>query len=297
MKSTRINKVSSTSPLIIKEQALAALISRLKTSRRLFSKNPKDMDSVEGMITFNFYNGWNFDGEASMGITTKEKLDAYIERFELFMKCYRVTIAEKRRLSAYDHNKEFEHIIRILHADKRIPREEIKKILQDHAHKIKKRRAKKQPKQDQMRITSGGKNNRHQNSHDISSSIVTATAIWIGEPERLSLLFTALNNTWINKTTFEKFSPHFLGGNGIIEKIKWEGEETQIIYFFDLLYGMKLLVKKFFHERFAWIEKHLLNKYGGSFDNVQLAKSAQNILKNKTKKPRGAVEIEKLFGV
>ncbi len=81
------------------------------------------------------------------------------------------------------------------------------------------------------------------------------------------------------------------------ELIGWKGTESQIIYFFELLFSAGLIDRAQYHNRFSLIENHFKNKNGVQFNNLQLAIANQNILNNKKGKPKkdDAEAIEQIF--
>ncbi len=81
------------------------------------------------------------------------------------------------------------------------------------------------------------------------------------------------------------------------ELIWWKGSEPQMIYFFELLFSAGLIDQTQYHNRFSLIENHFRNKNRAQFNNLQLAIANQNMLKNKTGKPKrdDAEAIEQIF--
>ncbi len=71
-----------------------------------------------------------------------------------------------------------------------------------------------------------------------------------------------------------------------LELIEWKGTEPQIIYFFDLLFRADFIEQKQYQNRFSLIENHFVNKNGEQFDNLQLASANQNMIMNKSGKPK-----------
>ncbi len=81
------------------------------------------------------------------------------------------------------------------------------------------------------------------------------------------------------------------------ELIWWKGTEPQVIYFFELLFRAGLIEQIQYQNRYSLIENHFKNKNGVQFDNLQLAIANQNMLNNKTGKPKrdDAEAIEQIF--
>ena len=87
--------------------------------------------------------------------------------------------------------------------------------------------------------------------------------------------------------SFGKLCPDKIMSNPIEnELIRWKGTEPQIIYFFDLLFRADLIQQKQYQNRFSLIENHFVNKNGEPFDNLQLASANQNMIMNKSGKPK-----------
>ncbi len=98
--------------------------------------------------------------------------------------------------------------------------------------------------------------------------------------------------------SFGKLWPNKRMGNSIEnELIGWKGTESQIIYFFELLFSAGLIDQTQYHNRFSLIENHFRNKNGDQFNNLQLAIANQNMLNNKASKPKrdDAEAIEQIF--
>jgi hypothetical protein len=98
--------------------------------------------------------------------------------------------------------------------------------------------------------------------------------------------------------SFGKLCPDKRKSNPIEnELIGWKGTESQIIYFFELLFSAGLIDQTQYHNRFSLIENHFRNKNEAQFNNLQLAIANQNMLKNKTGKPKrdDAKAIEQIF--
>ena len=70
------------------------------------------------------------------------------------------------------------------------------------------------------------------------------------------------------------------------ELIEWKGTEPQIIYFFELLFRAGLIEQTQYQNRFSLIENHFKNKKGMQFNNLQLASANQNMIMNKSGKPK-----------
>ena len=70
------------------------------------------------------------------------------------------------------------------------------------------------------------------------------------------------------------------------ELIWWKGSEPQMIYFFGLLFSAGLIEQSQYDNRFSLIEKHFKNKKGVQFNNIQLSSANQNMIMNKTGKPK-----------
>ncbi len=68
--------------------------------------------------------------------------------------------------------------------------------------------------------------------------------------------------------------------------IWWKGTEPQIIYFFELLFRAGLIEQTQYRNRFSLIENHFKNKNGVQFNNLQLASANQNMIMNKSGKPK-----------
>lgn len=81
----------------------------------------------------------------------------------------------------------------------------------------------------------------------------------------------------------------------IMNKIKWSGSETELIYLFELLFKENLIDINQYQERFSLISKHFINRKEEPFNNKQLAQANQNISVNKGSKPKRAKLIETLI--
>ncbi|MHB8579911.1 MAG: hypothetical protein ACYDA4_08620 [Ignavibacteriaceae bacterium] len=68
--------------------------------------------------------------------------------------------------------------------------------------------------------------------------------------------------------------------------IWWKGTEPQMIYFFELLFRAGLIEQTQYQNRFSLIENHFKNKNSVQFNNLQLASANQNMIMNKTGKPK-----------
>ena len=70
------------------------------------------------------------------------------------------------------------------------------------------------------------------------------------------------------------------------ELIWWKGTEPQMIYFFELLFRAGLMDQIQYQNRFSLIENHFKNKNGVQFNNLQLSSANQNMIMNKSGKPK-----------
>ena len=76
--------------------------------------------------------------------------------------------------------------------------------------------------------------------------------------------------------------------------IWWKGTPGQLIYLFELLVNAQLIDNTFEKRKYKILSLHFKDKNGKSFIDKNLNQSFQNLVYNKTDKPRRANEIENM---
>jgi hypothetical protein len=81
-----------------------------------------------------------------------------------------------------------------------------------------------------------------------------------------------------------------------IEKIRWKGTDTQLVYLFQGLFETGLLDgNDQYYRRNALIRDHFINKSDKEYSNKQLAQTEQNLQTNLDNKPRNSDRIDKVI--
>lgn len=80
-----------------------------------------------------------------------------------------------------------------------------------------------------------------------------------------------------------------------IELLWWKGTEGQLIYLYEELVKKNLIDGSQDDRKYVLLMKHFKNKKGEKFTNKQLAQAAQNLVANKTGKPKDADTIDNII--
>ena len=80
-----------------------------------------------------------------------------------------------------------------------------------------------------------------------------------------------------------------------IEKFHFLGTETQIVYIFEQLLKSGFINPEREGRIYKLISVHFKNKFGKSYKNTQLATTSQNLIYNKTSKPKRSNDIDSII--
>jgi hypothetical protein len=83
-------------------------------------------------------------------------------------------------------------------------------------------------------------------------------------------------------------------GEGAAELIWWKGTEGQLIYLYEELVKENLIDGSQDDRKYVLLSKHFKNKKGEQFTNKQMSQAAQNLVANKTRKPKDADIIDNI---
>ncbi len=81
---------------------------------------------------------------------------------------------------------------------------------------------------------------------------------------------------------------------GIEDLIWWKGTEGQLIYLFEQLVKNHLVDDTFSDRKYVLLSRHFKNKKGKRFTNKQMSQAAQNLVRNKNRKPQKADLLENI---
>jgi hypothetical protein len=82
--------------------------------------------------------------------------------------------------------------------------------------------------------------------------------------------------------------------DGAAELIWWKGTEGQLIYLYEELVKKNLIDSSQDDRKYVLLSKHFKNKKGEQFTNKQMSQAAQNLVANKTRKPKDADIIDNI---
>jgi hypothetical protein len=83
-------------------------------------------------------------------------------------------------------------------------------------------------------------------------------------------------------------------GDSAAELIWWKGTEGQLIYLYEELVKKNLIDSSQDDRKYVLLSKHFKNKKGEQFTNKQMSQAAQNLVANKTRKPKDADIIDNI---
>jgi len=92
-----------------------------------------------------------------------------------------------------------------------------------------------------------------------------------------------------------KVSGAMIDQNTTKKKIRWMGNETQLVFLFDKLMQINLISSHHIYECHQLLAEHFVNKENSEFKPKQLAQSKSNYLLNKEKRPKNSKNIEKII--
>lgn len=76
--------------------------------------------------------------------------------------------------------------------------------------------------------------------------------------------------------------------------IWWKGTEGQLIYLFEQLVKNNLIDDSQEDRKYVLLANHFKNKKGNRFNNKQMGQAAQNLVQNKTHKPKDADKLDEI---
>ena len=82
---------------------------------------------------------------------------------------------------------------------------------------------------------------------------------------------------------------------GVEELIWWKGTEGQLIYLYERLVKNNFIDSSQDEKKYVLLANHFKNKRGDRFNNKQMGQAAQNLVANKTRKPKDSNKIDEII--